>query len=73
MSAVEHNVNGKATLAVTSRGGGMGADNAADQENVQVRIAAAVVAKTSPMFLLFELGDLLSKNCEEQQGVFLRR
>lgn len=36
MSAVEYNVNGKATLAAPSRGGGMGADNTADQENVQV-------------------------------------
>lgn len=43
MSAVEHNVNGKATLAASSRGGGMGADNNADQENVQVRIAPVVV------------------------------
>ena len=46
MSAVEHNVNGKATLAVTSRGGGMGTDNTADQENVQVWIAAVVRVKT---------------------------
>lgn len=75
MSAVETNVNGKATLAVTSKGGGMGADNTADQENVQVWIAAVWVkaCKSSlcPCFW-FEFGGLLSKNCEENR-VFLRR